>query len=288
MVDLDFINIYGRVFMKKIIMFLSLFFLFSTIVSAGNNLESFKGEKGKLSIAGGTAHIPVVKEAAKRIMKFNSDIKITIGGGGSGVGIKKVGEGLIDIGNSGRKPSANEINKYGLSIYRWAVDGVAVVVNPENKIKDFDTDTLKKIFSGEIKNWKEIGGHVGTINIYTRDQSSGTRKVFWKKAVLKGDISKKANFISSNGAMKTAVSNDINSIGYISVGHIDEKVSAVLLNGVKPSLENIKNGSYKVARGLFSNTKGEAAGLEKKFIEYLYSDEGQKLIASKGFIPVKE
>jgi phosphate transport system substrate-binding protein len=255
---------------------------------AEDAVEIFKGESGSLSLAGGTAHIPVLKEAAKRIMKYNHDIRITIGGGGSGVGIKKVGEGLIDIGNSGRKPSPGEISKYGLELYRWAIDGVTVVVHPSNKVNNLDTDTLKKIFSGKIKNWSKIGGSNAKINIYTRDNSSGTRKVFWKKALNKGEISPKALFISSNGAMKTAVAKDKNSIGYISIGHLDNSVKGLSLNGISPELENVKSGEYKVARGLYSNTKGEAKGLERKFIDYLYTLEGQSIIASKGFIPVKK
>ncbi len=275
--------------MKKIIISVIVSILvFASSSFAMDNFKFFKGETGSLNIAGGTAHIPVVKEAAKRIMTHNNDIRITIGGGGSGVGIKKAGESLIDIGNSGRKPTKNEIKKYNLHMYRWAIDGVAVVVNPINSVKNFDTKTLKKIFSGEIKNWKEVVGSNSRINVYTRDASSGTRKVFWKKALLKGDISKKANFISSNGAMKTAIVNDKNGIGYISIGHLDENVSGVALNGVAPDLENVKSGKYGVARGLFSNTRGEAKGLAKKFIAYLYSNEGQSIIASKGFIPVKK
>jgi len=275
--------------MKKILIsLLILFMFFVPNLYAEDAVEIFKGESGSLSLAGGTAHIPVLKEAAKRIMKYNHDIRITIGGGGSGVGIKKVGEGLIDIGNSGRKPSPGEISKYGLELYRWAIDGVTVVVHPSNKVNNLDTDTLKKIFSGKIKNWSKIGGSNAKINIYTRDNSSGTRKVFWKKALNKGEISPKALFISSNGAMKTAVAKDKNSIGYISIGHLDNSVKGLSLNGISPELENVKSGEYKVARGLYSNTKGEAKGLERKFIDYLYTLEGQSIIASKGFIPVKK
>ena len=273
--------------MKKILFSVFLFgFLSVSYAFALDSFKPFEGVKGNLSIAGGTAHIPVVKEVSKRIMKKNSNIRITIGGGGSGVGIKKVGEGLIDIGNSGRKASDNEIKKYGLFLYKWAVDGVAIVVNPSNKIVNLDTTTLKKIFAGDIKNWKDVGGHDDRISVYTRDSSSGTRKVFWKKALLKGKITDKANFISSNGAMKTAIANDKNGIGYISIGYLDDSVKGVALNGVSPDLNNVKSGKYKVARGLYSNTKGEAKGLKKKFIDYLYTTDGQALIAEKGFIPV--
>jgi phosphate transport system substrate-binding protein len=274
--------------MKKLFFIsLSLFLLVSINCFAQNNLSTFQNEKGSLDIAGGTAHIPVLKEAAQNIMKFNPDIRITIGGGGSGTGIKKVGEGLIDIGNSGRKPTENEIEKYNLSMYKWAIDGVAVVVNTNNPVSDIDTETLQKIFSGKITNWKELGGKDASINIYTRDEASGTRDVFWKKALLKGDISQKAVFISSNGAMKTAVSKDDNAIGYISVGHLDDNVKGVSLNGTYPDLDNVKSGKYTVSRGLYSNTKGEAKGLAKKFIDYIYSEDGKKIIKSKGFIPAE-
>ncbi|RLB90347.1 MAG: phosphate ABC transporter substrate-binding protein, partial [Deltaproteobacteria bacterium] len=121
----------------------------------------------------------------------------------------------------------------------------------------------------------------------TRDKSSGTREVFWKKALGKGDISGKANFVASNGAMKSAVTNDPYALGYVSVGYIDYTVAPVTLDNVTPSLATVKTGDYKVARGLFSNTKGEACGLAKKFIEYLLSPEGQKIVGEKGFIPVK-
>jgi phosphate transport system substrate-binding protein len=250
-------------------------------------LDTFMGEKGTVKISGGTAHIPVMKEAAKRIMTVNSDIQISIAGGGSGVGIKQVGEGLVDIGNSGRKPTDKEINDYQLNMFKWAIDGVGVVVNPENKVKTLSKAQLVDIFSGKIGNWKSIGGVDKSINVYTRDKASGTRDVFWKKAIDKGEITDKANFVVSNGAMKSAISSDPYGIGYVSVGHIDESVAPVALDGVVPTLENVKKDKYKIARGLYSNTKGEPSGLVKKFIEYLFSPEGQQLAADKGFIPVK-
>jgi phosphate transport system substrate-binding protein len=255
-------------------------------VAWGGDLDLFTGESGSLKISGGTAHIPVMKMAAQQIMTANPEIQISIAGGGSGVGIKQVGEGLVDIGNSGRKPSEAELAKYPLSMHQWAIDGVGVVVNPKNPVRALSSDQLKAIYNGKLTNWKRVGGPDKAINIYTRDEASGTRSVFWKKALGKGDISAKALFAASNGAMKTAVSQDPAAIGYVSVGHIDASVAPVALDGVAPSLENVKTGNYKVARGLYSNTKGEPQGLTKKFIDYLYSTEGQKLIVEKGFIPV--
>ena len=275
-----------RIGCVRVSLILALSVGFVSAVQAGA-LDAFRGEKGTVKISGGTAHIPVMKEAAKRVMTVNSDVQISIAGGGSGVGIKQVGEGLVDIGNSGRKPTDKEINTYRLRMFKWAIDGVGVVVNPENKIKALSKAQLVDIFSGKIRNWKRIGGLDKAINVYTRDTASGTRDVFWKKAIDKGEITDKANFVVSNGAMKSAISSDPYGIGYVSVGHIDRSVVPVALDGVVPTLENVKQGKYKIARGLYSNTKGEPLGLVKKFIEYLFSPEGQQIAADKGFIPVK-
>ena len=275
-----------RIGFVQVSLILVLFFSLVPTIQAGA-LDTFMGEKGTVKISGGTAHIPVMKEVAKRIMTANSDIQISIAGGGSGVGIKQVGEGPVDIGNSGRKPSDMEIKKYELKMFKWAIDGVGVIVNPENKVKALSKAQLIDIFSGKIGNWKDLGGLDKSINVYTRDKASGTREVFWKKAIDKGEITDKANFVVSNGAMKSAISNDPYGIGYVSVGHIDESVAPVALDGVVPTLENVKQGKYKIARGLYSNTKGEPSGLSKKFIEYLFSPEGQQIAADKGFIPIK-
>jgi phosphate transport system substrate-binding protein len=281
----------GEKVMKKRMMFLGLLsvLLIPGLAMTGLSvdLDAFKGESGPLKIAGGTAHIPVMKAAAEQIMTFNAGIAISIAGGGSSVGIKQVGEGLVDIGNSGRKPTDDEVQKYGLTMHQWAVDGVGVIINPGNPVQRLTSDQIKAIYAGELTSWKALGGPDKAINLYTRDKASGTRQVFWSKALAKGEISAKANFVASNGAMKTAVAQDPCAIGYVSVGHIDGSVAPVALDGVAPTLDNVKSGRYKVARGLFSSTKGEPRGLAKKFLDYLYSDQGQQLIAQNGFIPVK-
>lgn len=253
-----------------------------------DSLTPFKGERGTIRISGGTAHIPVMKELAKRIMRFNPDIQISIAGGGSGVGIKQAGEGLVNIGNSGRRPSEAEISKYHLKMFRWAIDGVAIAVNPKNPVRNISGPQLQEIFADRITNWQALGGLDKPINLYTRDKASGTRTVFWKKALRKSDISNRANFIPSNGAMKSAIATDPYSIGYLSAGYLDESVVAVVFDDISPTIKNIKNGSYRVSRGLYSNTKGKPTGLTKKFIDYIFSPESQRLIAEKGFVPVHQ
>jgi phosphate transport system substrate-binding protein len=269
------------------ILLCSVLFVFLAGMAYGGDLDAFTGQKGILKIAGGTAHIPVMKEAAELIMTSNPDIRITIAGGGTGVGIKQVGEGLIDIGNAGRKATDEEVATYKLSMVKWAIDGVGVVVNPLNTVTALTAAQLQDIFAGKIGNWKELGGEDREINLYDRDAASGTREVFWEKALAKGEVAKKANIVVSNGAMKTAVAGDPYGIGYVSVGHIDATVAPVALDGVVPNLENVKSGAYGVARGLFSLTSGEPAGLAKAFLDFLLSPTGQKIAMDKGFISVK-
>ncbi len=252
----------------------------------GSGLDAFKGKSGEISIAGGTAHIPVMEKAAKNIMTANPDIRISIAGGGSGVGIQKVGEGLVDIGNSGRKASAEEVAKYGLILFPFAVDGVATIVHPENPVSSLSKEQARKIFAGEITNWKDVGGKDAPINLYTRDEASGTREVYWKKLLNKGTIAVSANVVPSNGAMKSAISRDPDAIGYVSIGHLDGTVNAPDLDGVKVTQQAAKDGSYPVVRLLFMNTKGEPGGIVKSFIEYIMGPDCVEIIKDSGYIPL--
>ena len=272
--------------MKKTILGIAALMTMLCAVAFAAPLDVFKGQKGGLDIAGGTAHIPVMREAAKRIMSLNSEIRITVAGGGSGVGVKQVGEGLVAIGNTGRPLKKDEIEKYGLVSFPFAIDGVAVVVNPLNKIKELTSTQVADIYAGKIKDWKEIGGTPGAINVYGREDGSGTREVFTEKAINKGDISPSVNVVNSNGAMKTAVAKDSRAIGYVGIGHIDQSVKAPLFDGMKATQENAANGTYKVVRDLFMNTKGEPEGLTKLFIDYIYSPEGSEIIKDSGYIPL--
>ena len=249
-------------------------------------LDRFKGLKGSLDIAGGTAHIPVMKEAAKRIMTANPDIRITVAGGGSGVGVQQAGEGLVQIGNTGRAVSAEEAAKYGLKSFPFAIDGVAVAVNPANPVAGLSTAQVKDIFAGKVAKWKDAGGPDLPVNLYTRDEASGTREVFWGKLLGKGVIADKANVVASNGAMKTALAQDKGAIGYVSIGHVDQTVKALALDGVEPSQENAASGKYPVTRKLYMNTKGEPTGLTKAFIDYILGPEGAEISKASGYIPM--
>ena len=260
--------------------------LLSASLAVAAPLDSFKGQKGTLDIAGGTAHIPVMKKAAEAIMSANPDVRITVAGGGSGVGVQKVGEGLVQIGNTGRALKDSEVAKYGLETFPFAIDGVAVAVNPANKVTALTKAQVKDVFAGKITNWKELGGSDAPISLYVREDGSGTRETFEERALDKGTSVQSANVVNSNGAMKTAIAQDPNAIGYVGIGHLDSSIRGVTVDGMVPSQENAANGAYKITRLLYMNTKGKPQGLTALFIDYIYSEDGKGFISSSGYIPL--
>lgn len=272
--------------MKKGLFVLGMLLAVLCTAAFGSGLDAFKGQSGEISIAGGTAHIPVMEKAGRIIMTANPGIRISVAGGGSGVGIQKVGEGLVSIGDSGRKASDAEVAKYGLVLFPFAVDGVATIVHPANPVANLTADQVRKIFAGEITNWKAVGGNDAPIDLYTRDEASGTREVYWKKLLNKGAIATSANVVASNGAMKTAVSRDENGIGYAGIGYVDATVKAPTLDGVQPTQEAAKDGSYPVVRKLYMNTKGEPTGIVKAFVDYVMGPDCVKIIQDSGYIPL--
>jgi phosphate transport system substrate-binding protein len=261
------------------------FCLYFAAFAGAQTLQSFQNLEGKIDIAGGTAHIPVMKDAAEAIMQANPKIRITVAGGGSGVGVQKVGAGLVNIGNTGRALTHAETAKYGLKTFPFAIDGVAVAVNPNNPVSALTAQQVKDIFAGKIKNWQEVGGNNAAIHLFTRDEASGTRETFWKKLLKKGPIDAKANIVASNGAMKMAIEQDPRAIGYVGIGFLDKKLKGVKLDGVEPTQENAKNGTYLVTRLLYMNTKGDPTPLVQAFILYIQGPEVAKLIQKHGFIP---
>ncbi len=260
--------------------------LWGTVAAAGE-LDRFSGLEGTLDIAGGTAHIPVMNEAAKRIMTVNPKIRITVAGGGTGIGVQKAGEGLVDIGNTGRALSEEEVAKYGLLSFDFAIDGVAPIVHPENPVNGLTAEQIRDIFAGRITRWSEVGGPDAAIHVYSREEASGTHEVFWGKLLKKEAVVGSANIIQSNGAMKVAVAQDGNAIGYMSIGHLDQSVQPLAVDGVVPSQESAVDGSYPVIRHLFMNTKGEPAPLARAFIDYILSAEGAEIVSASGYIPVR-
>ncbi|MBB6066847.1 phosphate ABC transporter substrate-binding protein [Methanococcus maripaludis] len=265
---------------------ISLIVGFSGCTESGVN-NSEEVQKFSLKISGSTTVLPIAEEAAKQFMTENKNYMIEVTGGGSGLGVKEAGENLNDIGMASRDVKSSEFEIYpSLQVFGIAKDGVAIIVQPENPVSSLTQEQVIAIYSGEITNWNEVGGNDAPITVYTRDEESGTREVFFEKALNKGNITKKAVVVASNGAMKSSVKADVNGIGYLSIGYLDSSVTGCEYEGVLPTEANVVSETYTVSRTLNIITNGEPSQEAKAFIDFLLSSEGQKIVAEEGYIPV--
>jgi len=254
---------------------------------AGNQTGDSTKLSGTLTVAGSTSVQPFSEVLAEEFQAKNPDVKVNVQGGGSSQGVEAAVSGAAEIGSLSRDLKDEEKAKANLVVTPIAVDGVAVVVNSANKISALTTEDIKNIYIGNIKNWKELGGDDAPITVISREEGSGTRDAFSEIALNKEDIVKDAIIQNSTGAVRTTVAGDKNAIGYISLASVNKDVKAVDLDGVKASEANVKNGSYKLQRPFIYITKDDPQGLSKAFIDFVLSDEGQKIIVEEGAFTVK-
>jgi phosphate transport system substrate-binding protein len=242
--------------------------------------------KGKTSItlAGSTAFQPFAEKLADQYMTTHNNLVITVQGGGSAVGIQSANSGAAQIGMADLVVLPPEAKNLTATIV--AKDGIAVVVNPSNKVSDLTTDQVRDIFNGKITNWKEVGGISAPITVVSREAGSGTRSSF--EQIITGiNLKKDALIQDSNGTIRETVANDANSVGYVSHGLINEKIKPLKVDDQDCNTENIISGKYKLVRPIFLLVKGTLEGETKNFIDYILSDEGQQMIKSKGLLPAK-
>lgn len=270
-----------------------LFPMLTMLISSGEagfsgwDLYRFRGVQGTLMIAGGTEHLPIMIEAAQRVHALHPEIYINVVGGGTALGIRKVREGLVDIGNSGRPLADAERKRYRLVSHPLALDGIAVVVHAGNPVTELSREQIANIFSGRIRNWQALGGADAPIMLYGREPGSATKEVFEQQLSAKGAASAPCTGISSAGRMRNIIARDGNGIGYLSVAHLDSSlVKGIIIDGVVPSPQNVQNGTYPVLRTLNMFTVENVSLLPRLFIEYLQSREGAAIIQRAGFLPL--
>ncbi len=251
---------------------------------------------GKLNISGSTSMLELVQELAAKFMEVNNGVTIDVQGGGSGVGLQNVVDGLSDIGNSSStlKDSDKEKGLIGTEI---ALDGVAVIVNPKNPLTDLSEENIVKIFKGEITNWKDVGGADHTITVVNREASSGTREAMGKLfGLVEKDaagktvelFTEKAIEQNSGGGVITTVAGDEFAIGYVSIGSVKDSIKALAVDGVTASKVTILDGTYKYWRPFVMATKGDAQGLAKTFLEWCVNDPAAQEIVNHKFIAIAE
>ncbi len=216
-------------------------------------------------------------------MKLHPQEKIFIQGGGSTAGVQAVLRGACPLGMSSRNLTSEE---KGLLAIPIAYDAIAVIVHRQNPLPNLTKIQIQKIFSGEIKNWQELGGENRPITLVTREEGSGTREAFQHLIMEDKDISLAALVQDSNGAIRQVVGDDPQAIGYISLGLLNEKVKALRIDGAEPNLENIRNQRYKIIRPFLFVFKKEPLGIIKDFLNFILSPAGQKIMAREGLMPV--
>jgi phosphate transport system substrate-binding protein len=232
-------------------------------------------------VAGSTSVQPYAEILAEEYKRLYPDKVVYIQGGGSSAGIASVQSDTADIGMSSR-PLKDSEQVWSVEI---AKDGLALIVHPDNPVKNLTLEQVRGIYAQTITNWNEIGGHNANIHIIAREEGSGTRSAFEELVMNKEFITPKAIVQASNGAVKQLVSGDKNAIGFISLGLVDEKVKSVQLDSVTATLENVMNGSYTLFRPFLFVTDTAPEGLARQFIDFTLSAEGQKILMNEGLVP---
>ena len=260
--------------------------------------------KGAIQIKGSDTMVNLGQAWAEEFSKKNPGANTAVTGGGSGTGIAALIGGTADIAISSRTMKAKEINKAkqnGIEPFeiKSALDGLAVVAHPSNPVSQLTIGQLADIFTGKIKNWKEIGGNNLQIVILSREVNSGTH-VYLKEHVLrKGDeksveeFSPAALLMPSSQAIAEEVSQNPNAIGYYGMGYISQKQKVISVakdansSYIGPVMENVRDNSYPISRPLLLYTKGQPQGIVKAFVDFALSAEGQEIVKKTDFVPVK-
>lgn len=242
---------------------------------------------GTVNTDGSTSMESVVKALGEAFMELNPGVTVNYSGTGSGTGIQSAIDGTCDLGLSSRALKDEE-KQNGAVENIVALDGVAVVINPANGVEDLTVEQIAQIFTGEITNWSELGGTDGEIAVFGREAGSGTRGAF-EEIVGVEDACKYTNEYSSTGDVIGNVASNPNAIGYASLSAVDDTVKAVKVNGVAPSEDTVKDGSYEIQRPFVMVTKegAELSEATQAFLDFAMSADAADIIAAAGAVSPK-
>ena len=267
--------------MKKFVTLITIVSLMLTAMTGCGKTVS-----GSVSTDGSTSMEKVIGALGEAFEENNSGVTFTYNPTGSGSGITAVAEGRCDIGLSSRNLKDEE-KAQGLTETILALDGIAIIVNPDNPVNDLDLETIGRIYRGEITNWKDIGGNDLEIVLIGREAGSGTRDGF-ESITDTEDVCKYRQELTSTGDVITTVAGNPAAIGYASLASVKETVKALSVSGIMPTEETVKDGSYVVQRPfvLVTRSNTELSEVAQKFFDYITSSEANEIISSAGAVPV--
>jgi phosphate transport system substrate-binding protein len=282
----------------KLMVLLVVMFSFATAGCTKKDKQNTDTKKS-VTIKGSDTMVHLMSTLAEAFMKKNPEVQVSVTGGGSGTGIAALINGTTDVCASSRdmqqkeKDQAKEknINAVEKTI---AFDGIAIVVHPENPIKDISMEQLKKIYTGAYKNWKELGGPDQPITVLSRESNSGTYVFFQEHVLGKENYAPTVKLMPASSSIVQSVSADKWSIGYVGLGYTQEgniKIVPVKKDDASPAIlpthETVLNKTYGIARPLFLYFNGEPANNNKIFLDYAMSPDGQKIVEETGYITLK-
>lgn len=264
----------------------------TAIILAALSVNMSFAADNKITLEGSTTVLPIAQKAAEAYMKKNPDISVTVRGGGSGVGIVSLIDGTCDIADSSRPIKQKELDNAfkkskKLKAHIIAMDAIVIAVNPSNPLDNLSKNQIKDIFTGKIKNWKELGGKDLKIVAVSRDSASGTFEAFSEHALDKKRVRPDALTQASNQAVANIISQTPGAIGYVGIGYISDKIKAVKYENIEATKENVLKNKYLLARPLFMYTEENMKPEVKKFIDFIKGPEGAILAQEAGFIPFK-
>jgi phosphate transport system substrate-binding protein len=251
----------------------------------GSPQSSGAHKRSTVTVAGSTSIMPFSEKLAEHFKIEHPLIAVDVQGGGSSAGIQACINRTVDIGMSSRELKGDEKVVREIVICR---DGIAIVVHPNNPIRDIALDRIRDIYAGRITNWKQLGWIDRQIDSITREEGSGTRGAFEELVMGKTQIHDRIMVQDSNGSVKEVVATDPYAIGYISLGVVDSKVRALSVGGISPSVRNIVAKKYRIVRPFLYLTPGQPEGDAELFIKYVLSREGQRILKKEGLIPINE
>ena len=251
-------------------------------------------ETSSITVKGSDTVLPLTQAEAEDFMIENPNMRVTVIGGGSGVGFAALIDGEVPIAMASREIKDSEMQKAqqrGINPVEHTIawDGIAVVVNPDNPVSQLTYEQLQGIYDGNISNWKDVGGENRAIAVITRDSSSGTYEYFKEEILVDREYRPDALAQPATGGIVQEVSRNKGAIGYIGFAYLDDSTKAVALDGgegfVEATEENILSGEYPLSRPLYYYTNGEPQGAVKEFVDFVMSPTGQAIVSEIGYFP---